>query len=298
MTTEWQSRPEVASAGLVTAFARVCLFCGPRLARLMLGPVCAWFWLARGEERALSRDYLRRVLGREPRWRDTWRHFWNFSSVTLDRLFILGADGRGIDVELSGTAALDEPLDAGQGCFLLGSHLGSFEASRVARHRRPQLPLRYVQDRRQNPAITALFESLNPSLAGEVLDLGGSPNVGLKLSETLRDGALVALLGDRVRGREASVPVQFLGGTAHLPTAPWQLAMVLGVPVVLFFGLRVGAGQYRVVFERFEVPSGVARAERAAALAECAQRYADRLAARATEAPYNWFNFFDYWAER
>lgn len=297
MTADWQARPEVASPALVTAFARACLACGPRVARLMLGPVCTWFWLTRTEERRFSRDYLRRVLGRPPGWRDTWRHFWNFASVTLDRLYILGADGKGIDVRLEGTDALDEYLDAGEGCFLLGAHLGSFEASRVARHRRPDLPLRYVQDRRQNPAVTALFESLNPRLATEVLDLTGSPGVGLKLAETLREGALVALLGDRVRGREDTVAVRFLGDEARFPVAPWQLAMVLDVPVVLFFGLRTGPGRYRVCFERFEIPSNVARRDRQAAVADCAQRYAGRLARVAREAPYNWFNFYDFWGK-
>ncbi len=298
MTADWQQRPEVASPAAVTAFARACLACGPRLARLLLGPVCAWFWMTRTEERRFSRDYLRRVLGREPGWRDTWRHFWNFASVTLDRLYILGADGKGIDVQLEGTDVLDLHLDAGEGCFLLGAHLGSFEASRVARHRRPHLPLRYVQDRRQNPAITALFESLNPDLAGEVLDLTGSPGVGLTLAETLRGGALVALLGDRARGQEATVGARFLGDEAQFPAAPWQLAIVLGVPVVLFFGLRTGPGRYRVLFEHFEVPTGVARNARAAAVADCAQRYADRLAEVARSAPYNWFNFYDFWGTR
>jgi predicted LPLAT superfamily acyltransferase len=40
------------------------------------------------------------------------------------------------------------------------------------------------------------------------------------------------------------------------------------------------------------------RAGRDAALAEWAQHFAHRLAWYARFAPYNWFNFYDYWAPR
>lgn len=277
-------------------FARLSLALGPCVGRFLLGPICAYFFLAHGAERKASRDYLRRVLPHEPRWVDVWKQFWVFSSATLDRLFILGAGGRGVDVELTGADVLHRHLDAGRGCFLLGAHLGSFEVARAARHRRADLPLRFVQDRGQSPAATALLEALDPNLTREVLDLSGAPGaVGLQLAETLRGGALIAMLADRVRGREASVRVRFLGGEAEFPVAPWRFAMVLGAPVVLFWGLRTGSGRYRVIFETFDVPAGVPRAERAAAVRDCVQRYADRLAEQARSAPYNWFNFYDFW---
>jgi predicted LPLAT superfamily acyltransferase len=40
----------------------------------------------------------------------------------------------------------------------------------------------------------------------------------------------------------------------------------------------------------------VSRATRDADLTRLVQAYADRLAARARAAPYNWLNFFDFWA--
>ena len=46
------------------------------------------------------------------------------------------------------------------------------------------------------------------------------------------------------------------------------------------------------IAERIELPRG----RREAAIAVYAQRYADRLAVLCQRAPFQWFNFFDFWA--
>jgi predicted LPLAT superfamily acyltransferase len=52
-----------------------------------------------------------------------------------------------------------------------------------------------------------------------------------------------------------------------------------------------------VVIERFaeEVPSGDSTRE--TAVAQYAQAFADRLEHWCRQAPYNWFNFYDFWAD-
>ncbi|MBV8653201.1 MAG: glycosyltransferase family 2 protein, partial [Alphaproteobacteria bacterium] len=76
---------------------------------------------------------------------------------------------------------------------------------------------------------------------------------------------------------------------------PYILAHLLGCPVYLLFCLREKGG-YRLYFERFaeriELPRGPGRGE---ALAGHAGRYAGRLADLALLAPFQWYNFFDFW---
>ena len=73
--------------------------------------------------------------------------------------------------------------------------------------------------------------------------------------------------------------------------------LALKVPVLTVFGVWHGGDRYEahveVLSERFELP----RADRDAALRARVQDYADRLAARVRAAPYNWLNFFDFWAK-
>lgn len=297
MSDRWTARPEAGSPVLMRLFARLCLLIGPHLARLLLGPVCLYFFLVKSDARAASRHFLARALERPPTMRDTWRHLWTFSQVLLDRVYLLGQDGRGITLDAAHPEALAEVVDQGQGCLLLGSHLGSFEASRAIKRARPNVVLRLVMDRQHSPAATAFLEALNPQLAAQVLDIGAQPGAGLAMLPALESGALVALLADRPRGGEKTVVAEFFGQAAHFPAAPHEIAMVTQAPVVMFWGLHRGPGHYQIIFERLPAPKRVPRAQRTQEIERSVQRYAARLEHHARQAPYNWFNFYDFWAE-
>ncbi|MGE5489800.1 MAG: glycosyltransferase family 2 protein, partial [Actinomycetota bacterium] len=76
---------------------------------------------------------------------------------------------------------------------------------------------------------------------------------------------------------------------------PFILAALLECPVFLFFCTREADG-YHVHFEPFAERIELPRGRRVEAIAALAQRYADRLAALCRRAPFQWFNFFDFWA--
>ncbi len=104
------------------------------------------------------------------------------------------------------------------------------------------------------------------------------------------------LMVDRARAGERTVAVNFLGGTARFPASPWLLASTLKVPVLTVFGLWRGGDRYEAYVELLTSAIELPRANRDAALQAQVQDYADRLAARVRSAPYNWLNFFDFWA--
>jgi predicted LPLAT superfamily acyltransferase len=74
------------------------------------------------------------------------------------------------------------------------------------------------------------------------------------------------------------------------------LAALLQCPIYLMFCLRRGAG-YDVYYELFRDRIDLPRRDRAAALASLAGAYAARLEHYCVEAPFEWFNFYDFWSE-
>jgi predicted LPLAT superfamily acyltransferase len=70
---------------------------------------------------------------------------------------------------------------------------------------------------------------------------------------------------------------------------------LLGCPVYLMFCRREGA-RFRLSVERFAERIELPRGRRDEALAAYAARYAGRLEAQALADPYQWYNFFDFWA--
>jgi predicted LPLAT superfamily acyltransferase len=269
----------------------------PRSAvRPFLYPIVGYFLLSSPAARASSRDYLRRVLTRPPRWRDHWRHFFAFASCTLDRIFLLSKRYSELDVAVDRPEEVRAAVARGKGCLLFVAHFGSAESLRLIAVDQRRLPLSILLDRQHGRMLMQLLEQLNPELANNIIDASDrGPKLVLNLKEALEAGRMVGIMADRALATDRSVDVDFLGGRARLPVGPWQLAHALQVPVVLGFGCYHGGNRYTAHFELFSETLRLPRENREAAIAGHAQRYAGRLEHYARSAPYNWFNFYDYW---
>ena len=296
---DWKARPEGGGLFALWLIRTIARRLGRRVARPLLWPITGYFLLKRGPERRASRAYLSRVLGRRVGVLDGARHVHTFAATILDRVFLLGGDLGRFDITINGVEDVHTLLDRGNGVLLFGSHLGSFDVLRVLATRRPDYLIRVVLDKGQNPAMMKLLDALNPTIAANVIDAAqDGPSVVMAMKQSLDEGALVAMLVGRARPDEPALPAPFLGGVARFPTTPWLIAAALKVPVVLGFGLYRGGNRYDLCFEAFapealEVPRGT----RAQALALLIRRYASRLETMTRDAPYNWFNFYDFWAD-
>lgn len=272
----------------------IALRLGRRPARLLLYPISWYFLLTGGRARRASRAYLRRILGRPPRMAEIARHFFTFSTTILDRVFFLAGQERRFEVTLHNPEVLLSRVDAGQGCLLLGSHLGSFEAMRALAITQKKFPLKILMYRQQNRLLTELLDMLNPQVAQSVIALGGAETL-FKVQESLEEGALVGVLGDRVAESDKTVVCDFLGTPARFPAGPMLMAGTFKVPVILCFALYRGANRYEIHFELLSESLQLPRANREQALQQWIGRYVQRLEHYTRAAPYNWFNFYDFW---
>lgn len=296
MKQEWIDRPEAGSAFGYRLFSTFAMLCGRTAARLILYPITLFYLFKRGPERRAARKYLQLVLGRKATLLDTAKQIHCFASVTLDRVFLLSESFKRFEVKVFGLDELRQQWARKQGVLIFGSHLGSFDALRVLAQFRSDVKFRVVLDVEHNPTLTRLLNAFNPELASSIINARQDGTVtALAIKEALDETALVTLLVDRARPGNQVVIADFLGRPAPFPTGPWQIAAALKVPVVLCFGLYRGGNRYDLHFEVFAETLKMERGERQASLNAIIQRFADRLAHYARTAPYNWFNFYDFW---
>jgi predicted LPLAT superfamily acyltransferase len=292
----WIERPEGGTAfgfRLLNTFATLC---GRTAARLVLYPITLYFLVRRGPERRASRAYLRQVNGAKARLWHVARHIHCFAAVTLDRAFLLAERFKRFDIRVFGYEELRRVWAMQRGVLVFGSHLGSFDALRVLAQQRSEVKLRVVIDVEQSATLTKILNSLNPELAKSIINARQEgTTTALAIKEALDERAVVTLLADRARPGNDVTFADFLGRPAPFPTSPWQLAAALKVPVVLCFGLYLGGNRYDLHFEPFAESLAMPRAERQASLQGVIQRFASRLEHYARLAPYNWFNFYDFW---
>jgi predicted LPLAT superfamily acyltransferase len=295
--TDWRRQPERSQLWALRLMVAISRLFGRRMGRLVLYGVAAYFTLFAPRARRASCDYLKRVLGRDPGWLDGYRHVLSFATTVHDRVFLLDG-GHGLDIEVHGAQALMAACADGQGVLLVGAHVGSFEVLRVVGRQRGKMRVAMVMYEDNARKINAVLQAINPEAAQDIIPLG-RPDAMMRVRDRLTEGCLVGMLGDRLLDAEgdAGVVLPFLGGHARFPAGPWRLALLLRRPVFFMAGLYLGGNRYRVQFEPLADFSQVARECRAQAQQAAMHTYVAMLERVVRQAPYNWFNFYDFWLE-
>ncbi len=288
---DWTSQPERGSAFAMRLITWIALRLGRGVARLLLYPICFYFLLFAGNARRASRNYLRRVLAREPGIADIFRHLHVFAAVVLDRVFLLSGQVAVFDIRVYGQEHVDEVMAAGAGCFLIGSHLGSFEVIRTLGADSRGLAVSMLMYKDNARKMASVFEAINPRHSQSIITLGEVDTM-LKVDAALAGGELVGMLADRTIGAEAATAHAFLGAPARFSPGPFRLAAVMRRPALLMFGLYRGGNRYDIHFERLTDGDSAAREIR---VENMQAEYVARLEHYCRTAPYNWFNFYDFW---
>ena len=301
-TSEWAGRGEQGSMPALRLMAWIALRLGRPAARLLLHPITLYYLCFAAQARRHSARYLARVLGRPPTFGDRYRHVHAFASTVLDRVYFVSGRMDAVDLKLVGAELIDQTLSEGRGAFLLGAHIGSFEALHAVGESRHALRVAMVMYPDNARMIHAVLKALAPSFPLGIIPIG-RPGSTLAIRDWLDGGGLVGLLGDRHIGGEgtrgATLELPFLGRPARFSDGPLRLAMMLRRRVIFMVALYLGGRRYELRFVQmadFSRPPAAA-AEREQLIAAALRDYVARLEALVHEAPTNWFNFFDFWAE-
>ncbi|MFL6664434.1 MAG: acyl-CoA synthetase [Rhizobacter sp.] len=295
----WASEKERSRLWVLRLMRGFALRAGRRLARLVLHPITLYFIATGARQRRESARYLGRVLGRPARIVDVYRHFHCFAATILDRVYLLQEQYEQFELQPCGIEVMDEPLARGDGVLMIGAHMGSFEALRaLGRLRGVRVAMIMYEDNAR--LINTTLAALAPEAELHTIALG---RVGamLALRCWLDEGGIAGLLGDRTlpvssqRSRNHVLP--FLGAPAHFSDGPFRLAAMLRRPVVFMAGLYHGGRRYELRFMPLADFSQADAGNRDELIRAAIERYVATLETLCREAPFNWFNFFDFWAD-
>jgi predicted LPLAT superfamily acyltransferase len=291
----WLAQRERGSRPLIWLIVKLTLALGRPVGRAFLYPICAYFLLFSGSARRASREYLRRVLARPPGWRDLFAHYHCFAQTILDRVLLLSGRHDQVDCHVEGIEVLRGAMAQGRGCLLYGAHFGSFDVLRVLGSTESPVAVNVLMHEDNATKLNGVLAALNREFPHQIIPLG-RPETMLKVAEALSRNEIVGLLADRVVAGDKLLRCRFLDAAASFPEGPFILASVLKAPVVLFSAVYCGGRRYRVRLGPFADSETSADGRRGAMQAQC-QHYADWLARNCRAAPYNWFNFYDFWTQ-
>ncbi|UBM07716.1 acyltransferase [Cupriavidus metallidurans] len=283
--------------GLYRAFGRL-------LFRVVMYPVVVYFWLAYPLARRSSMEYLARVkaatgaIGTQPTWRQSLRHLFSFGDTMLDKLLAIGGRYRFEHVSKEGGDVLLRQIASGRGGIIMTAHVGCLELCRAMANRLNGLRLTVLVHSAHAERFNRILARLDPDSMLQLYQIDDiSPATALELSARVEAGEFVAIAGDRAPahgGRAVRVP--FLGQPARFPVGPYVLASLLKCPLYAMGCVREGRGHLIrfTELERVVTLPRATREERLQALAATYARWLEDLVAR---SPYDWFNFYDFWAD-
>lgn len=291
---DWMRQQERSNLAILKLMVWISLTFGRRIGRIVLHGIAAYYVLFAPRARRFSRAYLNRALGRWAGWADGFRHVFSFASTIHDRIYLLNDRFDLFDIEIVGAEVLHAALAKQPGALLIGAHLGSFEVLRAVGRGRAGLKVAMLMYEENARKINATLAAINPAASDDIIALGHLGAM-LEARDKLDQGYLVGTLADRGLGNDATVDCEFLGKLAPFPLGPFRTAAMLGRPVFFMTGLYLGGNRYRIHFEPLADFSATPRTERDAAIRAAMQNYAILLTHFCQAAPYNWFNFFDFW---
>jgi len=288
----WKAKAERGSAGLIRIIVWLARTAGRPLCRALLFPISLYFLVTDPTARRASREVLAAATGRPAGWRDAWANLYTFATTLLDRVYMSSGDFRRFEVTVEGDELVREALEAGKGCVLLGSHLGSFDLLMLKNqvlHNRPITVLMHLDPRSKVRRFAGVDDDKLP-----IIPLGRFDSY-LRAYEVLAKGGLVVALADRSEGA-AALASDFLGRPASFPIGPHALAARAGARVLVGFGVHEGGARYRIEF--LDGGEAAPAGSRGEALRPAVDRYVRELERYARRYPLNWFNFFPYWSQQ
>lgn len=290
----WLKRQERSNMLMLRVMSWISLRLGRKIARSVLHLIALYFVFFAPDSRRASLSYLPRVLGRPATWVDLYRHFFCFAATIHDRIYLINRRYDLFNIDIQGKEHIRPLIDAEKGVFLMGAHLGSFEVMRAIGRQIPGLRVAMVMHEDNAQKINGMLTAINPEASMDVIPLGRIDSM-LQVQERLDDGMLVGMLSDRTLGDEPMTEINLLGANAALPIGPFRMAALLRRPVVFMVGLYMGGNRYEVHFETLADFSDIPSGQRSQMVDAAILRYTELLNRYTRLAPYNWFNFFDYW---
>jgi predicted LPLAT superfamily acyltransferase len=293
-TPAWTNRPERSNMLMLRVMTFISLRFGRPVGRVILHGIALYFLLFSPKSRNASTTYLSLALGRQTTWLDMYRHFFSFASTIHDRIYLINQRFDLFNIQIIGQHYIDNLVAQKHGLFLIGAHMGSFEVIQAIGRQVPDLQVSIVMHEDNALKINAMLESINPKATADIIGMGRIDSL-LKVSERLAKGSIVGVLADRALGEDILHPASLLGKTVYFPTGSFRMAALMRQRVIFMVGLYLGGNRYQINFEPLADFSQLASGHRTAAVAEAVTRYAELLEKYGRLAPYNWFNFFDFW---
>ena len=223
----------------------------------------------------LTKDGMRSYLRY---WFDTFRlNKWSKSRI-IETTFVVREN------------LLRDPVESKKGCIIALPHAGNWDHA-AAYFCSTGIPLTAVVEKLKPEAIFKKFLDYRQSIGIEPIS-HKEKTIPL-LTQRLQEGKLIALVADRDMSRNG-IEVNFIGGTAKMPSGPAILAINTGAPLITAY-IRYTDKGIKIIFDQVIIPTNLQNEEEK--ISAVTQLMADNFAKHIKESPVDWHMLQRVWVD-
>ncbi|MDR2173131.1 MAG: acyltransferase [Burkholderiales bacterium] len=271
--------------------------------RFFLFFVLLWFYARRRVAREASREYLQRLhdfsgsVTPMPTQRNVFRHFLTYSEILLDKLLAVGVSRPSIPHHIDGAQYAQPLFDQKRGAVFVTAHFGNIELCRKLSELYTGMRLTVLAHTKNAVRFNQSLKERSPDYDVDLIQVNDiNIDTAVVLAQRIAAGGIIVITGDRVPMKGvATVRVPFLGHHADFPISPYVLAATLQCPLFAVFGFR-HHDNFTITVRPLVQSIALPRRARDAAILPYATAFAELLETECVKAPFQWSNFYPFWA--
>ncbi|MFH3549722.1 acyltransferase [Acinetobacter nosocomialis] len=279
-------------------------FGGRWLCKLVLYFVIMWYWLFAVAARQASLLYLRKLhrfagakspFTHEPTLGNSYTHFMQFGECILDKIEGWLGNIPEQKLEIFGHEYFHQHYQ--KGALIVVSHFGNIELLRAIKSDHPQ-KINVLVYQKHATKFNDFLKKINDKADVCLLSVDElGIETAMLLQDKMQQGEWVIVAADRLPVQSDRVQqLEFLGETAAFPQGAWILANLLKMPVIAVFCYRMQQ-QFQVHIHLISEQVDLPRAHRIESMQSVTRTYVNVLEQHCMRAPYQWFNFYNFWTK-
>lgn len=275
---------------------------GKGLTLALLYPILFYYYLFFRTARLASHQYL-------SYWAETFnlsklnsfKHFMSFGSMLVDKLAVWN-NHIGLDqIDFPNKQYFLDSIQQGKGGVIFTAHLGNIEIARALSHLVPGVKVTALTFTQHAKNFNTILAKVNPRFNFNMLQLKDiNIAFAMQLQEKIERGEFIVMAADRTSVSKAvrSIEVNFLSHIAYLPEGVFILAGLLKCPAYFMVCMKESTNRFTIFFEHFADSLSISKANRIENLNKYGNLYIKQLQEICCRYPLQWFNFFDFWANK
>lgn len=314
--SEWASQEEVIKTSIPVYLTLGLIKFAPKFfVNFMIRVISLFYYIfskrARNECLRFQKQFIYKYPDGEIKKPSVFKQICSFAITFVEKLECWVKDVSPIKIKLNDddVKELIDRLNNGKGAFIICSHLGNSEVLRnFANHDNinvdRKVPISVLMDLGSTKNFTNTIEKINPGFSKNIIDINNiNPGTIEILQDTIDQGGIVVSAGDRISKSIDSkyLNAEFLGKEARWSYGVYLIAMLLKVPVYFMFGMREKAvsfnRKYNLYVTKSKINTDCSRKERETNIKNLCLEFAGELENHCRENPYQWYNFYDFWAK-